>query len=123
MVSPANYIARPESSEILQKCRPPSSDSVLAVDATAIQIGAGAPIEGNLLGDIPNRLRGIETLIALAGTIRLHRQVPVRTRLCATGAFDDIEFSLSEVHKRTLAHETPHTANRLGRYCIKPSPI
>ena len=119
-VSSVMHVARPESGAIVQKCKAPS---VLAVDATAIKVSAGAPISRNFLRDTFERLCGIEALIALNGTIRLVCQFLVRIRLRATSAFDDIEFGLGEVHERTLAYEPPHTANRLVDYCMDSSRI
>jgi hypothetical protein len=111
-------LGRHESAAFVEKCIAFKSGSVLAVDAAAIKIGARTTIGRNLLGDVLKRLRGIEALIALDGTIRFRRQILVRTCLGATRAFKKVEFCLAEVHERTLAHETPHTANRLVDYCI-----
>jgi hypothetical protein len=94
------------------------AESVLAVDATPIQVRAHASIGRNLLGNRGECLCSIGALIALDGTLGLGRQIAIRVRLGATGALDDVEFCLREVHERTLAHETPCTANGLFDYCI-----
>jgi hypothetical protein len=96
--------------------------SVLAVDAAAIKVRAGASVGRNLLRDMLKRLCRIEALIALDGAIGPPRQILIRARLRTTGAFNYIEFGLREVHERTLAQGTPHTANRLADYCIKTRP-
>jgi hypothetical protein len=72
----------------------------------------------NSLRDVQERFGSIVSLIALNGPLGLQGQVPVHARLRAAGAFNDIEFGLTEVHAQTLACETPHTANRLCDYCI-----
>ena len=79
------------------------AESVLAVDATPIQVRAHAPLDRDLLGDRDKRLCSIGALIALDGSLGLGRQIAIRVRLSATRAFDDVEFCLRKVHERSLA--------------------
>jgi hypothetical protein len=95
-----------------------SIPSLIAIGTPSHQQRTRAPIRLNSLRDVQERFGGIVSLIALNRPLRLQRQVPVRTRLRAAGAFNVIEFGLTEVHAQTLACATPHTANRLCDYCI-----
>ena len=90
-----------------------SIPSLIAIGTPSHQQRTRAPIGLNSLRDVQERFGSIVSLIALNGPLGLQGQVPVCTRLRAAGAFNDIEFGLTEVHAQTLARATPHTANRL----------
>jgi hypothetical protein len=110
--------SRPKSDAFGLKCAG-SIRSLIAIRAASHQKRARAPIRLNPLCDDQERLGGIVSLIALNGPLGLQCQVPVRTRLRAAGAFNDIELGLTEVHAQTLARDTPRTANRVCDYCIR----
>jgi hypothetical protein len=109
--------SRPKSYVFAVKCEG-ANPSLIAILATSHQDCTRAAIRLNSLRDRQQRLGGIVSLIALNGPLGLEGQIPIRTRLRTTGAFNDIEFDLTEVHEPTLARETPHTANLLCNYCI-----
>jgi hypothetical protein len=52
-------------------------------------------------------LGGIVSLIALNGPLGLQGQIPIRTRLRAAGAFNDIELGLTEVHEANASTRDP----------------